>query len=295
VGDGNYLEQVHLSSNGGASRVVLSGEDRDPAGAVLTTISQPAMLFDGGTNVLLEGVTVNNSPGDGIQARGTLVASRVDVSNNVANGIGQSSMDASGGMRVFDSKLTNNGNLGVSSGKGYVDVERDLVLGNQGGGIRTSQGPITIINCIVARNGSSTSNVGGLRLDNLTVAGSDVELDTIAYNTIQSGTNAGGVQAGSQLAITNMILADNGAAGSAQMSSNVAVTHSLFEGGPQPQGMGNKTGSPAFKDITNGDFHITAASSALDNAAATTIGVDIDGDTRPYGAGYDMGADEYHP
>ncbi len=295
VGDGNYVEPIHLPSNGGATQVVLSGEDRDPAGATFSPLTSPGMLFDGGTNVLLEGFAVMNSPGDGIQARGTLVASRLDVSNNSSNGINQSSMDASGGMRVVDSKLTNNQQLGVLSGKGYVDVERDYVIGNQGGGIRTQQGPITIINCIVAKNGSLTSNVGGLRLDNLTVAGSDIELDTVAYNSIQAGTNAPGVQAGNTVAITNMILADNGAAGSAQMSSNVAVTHSLFEGGPQPQGMGNKTGSPAFKDITNGDFHITAGSMAIDNATTTTIGVDIDGETRPYGAGPDMGADEYHP
>jgi len=44
------------------------------------------------------------------------------------------------------------------------------------------------------------------------------------------------------------------------------------------------------------DFHITASSSLRD-AANVVVGpaTDLDGESRPYGIAYDIGADEYHP
>jgi len=92
-----------------------------------------------------------------------------------------------------------------------------------------------------------------------------------------------------------MIIADNGTNGIAQYSSLVTPTHSLFEGGSAPQGMGNRAGPPAFVDETGNDFHIGPTSAAIDTAAAGSVMVDVDGQARPFGAGPDMGADEYVP
>jgi predicted outer membrane repeat protein len=52
-------------------------------------------------------------------------------------------------------------------------------------------------------------------------------------------------------------------------------------------------GDPAFAYA--GDFHITAGSAALDSGTATDVGIDFDGALRPWGAGPDIGADEYPP
>jgi hypothetical protein len=49
------------------------------------------------------------------------------------------------------------------------------------------------------------------------------------------------------------------------------------------------TGDPDFKN----DYHIGSNSAAKDRAAATSINLDIDGDSRPQGDGYDIGADEF--
>jgi hypothetical protein len=50
---------------------------------------------------------------------------------------------------------------------------------------------------------------------------------------------------------------------------------------------------PEFVDRANGDYHLTYTSPAIDAGDVDTgVTVDMDGDLRPMGAGYDIGADE---
>ncbi|HEY54073.1 MAG TPA: hypothetical protein G4N94_11510 [Caldilineae bacterium] len=50
------------------------------------------------------------------------------------------------------------------------------------------------------------------------------------------------------------------------------------------------TGDPKF--ALDG-YHLTAGSAAIDKGVNAGVTTDIDGDARPYGSGYDIGADEY--
>ena len=52
-------------------------------------------------------------------------------------------------------------------------------------------------------------------------------------------------------------------------------------------------GDPAFVDPDNGDYHIGPGSGAIDAGVDAGVYVDIDGEARPFGAGYDLGADEW--
>jgi hypothetical protein len=56
---------------------------------------------------------------------------------------------------------------------------------------------------------------------------------------------------------------------------------------------GDVTGSPAFVAAAGGDYHIAAASAGRDRGVDAGVRNDMDGETRPFGAGYDIGADEY--
>jgi hypothetical protein len=54
-------------------------------------------------------------------------------------------------------------------------------------------------------------------------------------------------------------------------------------------------GDPGFKDAAQDDFHLTPASRARDAGINVGLGVDYEGDLRPFGSRPDLGADEYWP
>ncbi len=67
------------------------------------------------------------------------------------------------------------------------------------------------------------------------------------------------------------------------------VTYSDVEGGWP--GEGNIDADPLF--VGGDDFHLRTGSPCIDAGADAGVYTDTDGDVRPYGAGFDMGADEY--
>ncbi len=52
----------------------------------------------------------------------------------------------------------------------------------------------------------------------------------------------------------------------------------------------DRSGDPAFD--TDG-YHLTSSSAAIDAGVDAGVTTDIDGDTRPWGEGHDIGADEF--
>ncbi len=73
-------------------------------------------------------------------------------------------------------------------------------------------------------------------------------------------------------------------------SGEATVTYSNIIGGYP--GEGNIKADPLFVDPDNGDFHLKTNSPCKDAGTDAGVYVDIDGDTRPQGAGFDIGADE---
>ncbi|MGW8178941.1 MAG: PKD domain-containing protein, partial [bacterium] len=154
-----------------------------------------------------------------------------------------------------------------------------------GGGMYNNSSPSpTVTNCTFS--GNSAGSGGGMSnfnssptVANCTFAGNSADYGGGMYNYSSSPT------------VTNCILwgdtpqeIDN-----RQLSSPV-VTYSDVQGGYA--GTGNIDANPLF--VGGGDYHLTADSPCID--MGTTSGApntDFEGDPRPQGAGYDMGADEF--
>jgi len=101
----------------------------------------------------------------------------------------------------------------------------------------------------------------------------------------------------STLALTNTILVSQ-TVGIMATAGNTATLNGVlwFGNGANTGGAGYvivqnaTTGNPAF--AADG-YHLTAASIAIDHGVNAGVTTDIDGEPRPMGAGYDLGADEF--
>ena len=115
---------------------------------------------------------------------------------------------------------------------------------------------------------------------------------TLCDNTLSSGRYA--VQTSNGTAtLTNCILWDGGSEIGTDWSSGllaVTATYCDIEDNTILTGTGNITSNPLVRN----DGHITVGSPCID--AGTSVGApnrDMDNESRPQGAGYDIGADEY--
>jgi hypothetical protein len=141
-----------------------------------------------------------------------------------------------------------------------------MITGNTGlyvGGVGVRTSEISFMNCTIADNSGDTSGSGGI-----------------------------GSSDGSPVTVANSILWGNSPSQVNTKSAVPSITYSDVQGGHA--GTGNINADPMF--LAAGDYHIFLASPCVDVATPTGAPADdIDGDPRPQGAGYDMGADENLP
>ena len=184
-----------------------------------------------------------------------------------------------------------------------------------GGGMNCSASYPTITNCTITDNIASSYSGGGIScfssdptITNCTISGNIAEdhgggiycssSDPMITNCTITGNSAydgGGIfcyhlPSLPSPTITNCILWGNDALDGPEIyGGSPVVTYSDVQGGWP--GEGNIDSDPIF--VGGGDFHLTAGSPCIDAGIDVGVYTDIDGDERPQGAGFDMGAYEY--
>ncbi len=178
-------------------------------------------------------------------------------------------------------------------------LSNTIFVGNvasQNGGGLFGGGPASIVNALFARNSAGGSGAA-LRL-------SAVNQVRIAHTTIASPTlvtaSAIGLDNSNN---ANVVLVDNIIARHAiavdSTNGHVTEDYNLFFANLVTNTLGVITGAhsfaadPRFVDPAHDDYHLTFDSAAIDHGVDAGVYTDLDGNVRPYGAGFDIGAYEY--
>ena len=229
------------------------------------------------------------------------------IISNASSGIG-------GGLSLFStaSSLLHNtiaSNSANQGGGGGVNVAScspiftgNVIVDNEakfGGGIRLwySRSPLT--NNLIADNRATVSGSG------LWIGGSTPSLrhTTLARNTGGDGSGVFVTDAGSRpstVILTNTILVSHTVGISATAGSTATLGGTLWANGRDGGGDGdivtgtvNIWGDPDFVNPDGGNYHLGPGSAAIDAGVDAGVLTDIDGDPRPIGPGFDIGADEF--
>ncbi len=237
----------------------------------------------------LEGnVVADNTTSTGADARGGGIyadhCSRALLANNLISG------------NVASGWWGYGGGLYIHSGND-VDLNGNVIVSNRattnpaasgwGGGLYLLFSNATLVNTVVADNRAPTVGSG------LYVAGASPRLlhATIARNWGPGG----GVR--SSVWLTNTIIVSH-TVGITVTAGNIATLNAtLWQANTADRGgagtvnhSDDRSGDPAFAPD---GYHLTAGSAAIDRGVNAGVTSDLDGQPRPSGAGYDLGADEY--
>jgi hypothetical protein len=180
-----------------------------------------------------------------------------------------------------------------------------------------SQGAIAAYNNVIYDVGrgpdpaDGSSNYACIYLANITNAGSPGTGNVRLYNNTLYNCGARGGGASGAIAVAsggpvgvqmddNLIEALAGesyVSGDSGSAPAIAGSNNLLDGaGPAPSYLtGSVSGAPLFVGAGAGDFHLTAASPAVDHGKATAATTDLDGNARPQGSAFDIGAYELGP
>jgi len=286
-GDANGLGGDHWGYDAGGG-LLLFLWDRDAT----TTVSN---------NQVFKNVAQN---GGGLYVyRGAPTLTANAVTSNTANGYG-------GGLFLYDSDATLDANTVTSNtanggGGGlflyYSDatLQANLVTSNTansgGGGLFLQGGAVTLTNNVVTDNQANPAGSGLYLLD----TSPRLLHSTIARN--RGGDGSGLYVTGSSnrsvATLIDTILVSH-TVGIAVTAGNMAMLESTlwygnagnWSGGGDIAHLNDHDGDPAF--AADG-YHLTAASAAISKGVDAEVSVDIDGEARPWGGGFDIGADEF--
>ena len=306
---------ITLNINGAATDVRLEGITVKSAAAGTTSSHG---VYCNGATVRVVDVTISDTKGAALYSQGCklLEVVRGTIQNGAGSALNTAAVPAkitidgttvtgnASGISAFGSNVelvmrraTVSGIPGtaVSAGGGAILTLEQSVIKGSTFGVSINGAAFTIRNNIVVENGTTTGAFGGVALKNI----NDRTPQIFEFNTVAN--NAGGTLARNiscNATATTPITIDSsiafGGTGAAPSYANVAncsVNYSNVEGGVA--GTGNINVAPTFKSAS--DYHLLMTSAGVSAANPNaTLNVDFDGESRPNGAGREMGADEVH-
>jgi Right handed beta helix region len=246
-----------------------------------------------------EGITTLTRSGAGpifdISGAGTVELRDLHLTG--ATGATGHGISVSGGTPTVDLDnvtVLSNAGMGISGGAAVVKASQSIIAGNAGGGISTT-GIVSLVNNIVAKNGTAGGAVGGVKLGS--AAANVVRFNTIVDN-LAVGTGSGVSCGSTDVRLSSNIFASNGGT-TGNTVAGCTTAYSLFSTAAPGTGAMDKTGDPKFRStalpVTADFYRIAADSKAISGGeplADKESLNDIDGDPRS-NTDTEIGADEF--
>jgi hypothetical protein len=217
---------------------------------------------------------------------------------------------------------SNGGGIALNLNGGQATLRQSRILGNRaariktflggpsrGGGIYVSNGTLNLLNTLLAGNEAELGAAIAVQSNGDTGATVAMNYVTLADNfrtSAEAGATIYTEGLYTYLLMTNALFSGNPVAFAARNNNNqvteVLVASTLIDNnvGTVISGTATITGTPlrgvaGFVNAATGDYHLTAASSAVDKGNGLAPLIDLDGATRPKGVTTDIGAYEFAP
>ncbi len=245
------------------------------------------------------------SPGSG-EAISVYDIHTFEFKNNHIHHAYKEGMDvqASSNGKIYNNHIHNVSSIGIYldawDGPDHdINIYQNVVHDNGGDGIgiaieqeEGSLRNISIYNNIVYNNAACGIAVSSYFF--LTPRENIKIMNNVLYNNGHDGINVGDVAVKNSV-IRNNICSKNRRHQIASYSpSMITMDHNLIDGSTQICGNDALIGDPKFVNPSGADFHLREGSPAIDNGSAVDApSDDFDGNPRPQGAGYDIGAYEF--
>jgi hypothetical protein len=283
IAPGTYTSTMAITPTG--TRWLIGKEGRP---VFTRSTNGPIIELTGTLDIRLERLEVFGAKGfsmeplgDGIRCNFTTGSPKLELvdvyaHSNAANGLhgGRCTIKATA------SEFSLNGYNGIDTGEGSSTYDRVTVMSNGASGMFLDGGTHVVVNSIVARNVRNGIDIYSA------ATGSRIEFNTIADNGTTDDPVGTGIQCSllNGTALTNNLIARNVPN---QVLGTCTYPNSIIDANAGPVKFKHADSAPY-------DYHIQAGSSAIDLAGVSTFKYDIDGESRPAGAGFDIGADELH-
>jgi parallel beta-helix repeat protein len=293
----NYvtLNGLTIQNDGSVTKagILATGNNDSITNNTVTGVHGFGIIVDNANNALIQGNTVTGTLGTNTQGHGIYVSGSSDgviVRGNVIHDNGYIGIHVNGDLSeggiglvthalIEGNVIYNNGQNGINAdGLANSVIRNNLIYGYHGYGICLYQ--------IDAASGSSNNVIVNNTIVG-TLSGSSAALNILnasTGNTVLNNILLGGDGNAYEIAADSIsgFVSDYNVTSAQWRSSTGQDTHSVVA-----------TPAQLFVNPTGNDYHLSAASPAIDAGTATDApATDLDGNLRPSGTGYDIGAYE---